>query len=141
MNVLTGSVARYLYALPFGVFGILHFMNASAMAGMVPIPGGAFWVYLTGVAFLAACISILIEKQTRLACILLGVLLIIFVLSIHLPAVIDGEMQPSMTNLLKDLALAGGAWLLAGNYSETQTTTAGSTGGVGGESGPGTDFS
>lgn len=140
MNVLTGSIARYMYALPFGVFGILHFMNASAMAGMVPIPGGAFWVYLTGVAFLAACISILIEKQTRLACILLGVLLIIFVLSIHLPAVIGGEMQPSMTNLLKDLALAGGAWLLAGNYTDETKETA-TAGGAGGGGRPETDFS
>jgi len=123
MNVLTGSVARYLYALPFAVFGILHFMNAGAMAGMVPIPGGVFWVYLTGIALLAASISIIIEKYTRLACILLGVMLIIFVLSIHLPAVMGGEMQSSMPNLLKDLALAGGAWILAGNY-ESESTAA-----------------
>jgi uncharacterized membrane protein YphA (DoxX/SURF4 family) len=84
---------------------------------MVPIPGGVFWIYLTGVALLAASVSIFIEKYARLACILLGVMLIIFVLSIHLPGVIGGEMQPNMTNLLKDLALAGGAWILAGNYS------------------------
>lgn len=124
MNVLTGSVARYLYALPFAVFGILHFMNAGAMGGMVPIPGGVFWVYLTGIAMLAASISIIIEKYTRLACILLGVMLVIFVLSIHLPTVIGGEMQSGMTNLLKDLALAGGAWILAGNYESESTATA-----------------
>ncbi len=108
------TLGRYLYALPFGVFGILHFVNAGQMAGMVPIPGGVFWVYLTGLAMLAACISILIEQKVRLATILLGVMLIIFVLSIHLPAVIGGEMQSSMPNLLKDLALAGGAWVIAG---------------------------
>ncbi len=124
MNVLTGSVARYLYALPFAVFGILHFMNAGAMGGMVPFPGGVFWVYLTGIAMLAASISIIIEKYTRLACILLGVMLVIFVLSIHLPTVIGGEMQSGMTNLLKDLALAGGAWILAGNYESESTATA-----------------
>ena len=116
MKALTGSVARIIFGLPFAVFGILHFVNASGMAGMVPIPGGVFWVYLTGIALIAASISILIEKYTRLACILLGVMLLIFVLSMHLPAVIGGEMQPSMSNLLKDLALAGGAWILAGNY-------------------------
>jgi uncharacterized membrane protein YphA (DoxX/SURF4 family) len=116
MKALTGSVARIIFGLPFAIFGILHFMNASSMAGMVPLPGAVFWVYLTGVALIAASISILIEKYTRLACILLGVMLIIFVLSIHLPGVIGGEMQPNMPNLLKDLALAGGAWILAGNY-------------------------
>lgn len=115
---MLSTIGRYLYALPFGVFGLFHFMNAGQMAGMVPIPGGQFWVYLTGLAMLAACVSILIETKARLACILLGVLLLIYVLSIHLPAVIGGEMQPSMTNLLKDLALAGGAWFVAGSYEE-----------------------
>lgn len=121
------QIGRYLYALPFGVFGLLHFMNASQMAGLVPgwIPGGAFWVYLTGAAFLAACVSIIIEKKARLACILLGVLLLIFVLTIHLPSVIEGEMQSAMTNLLKDLALAGGAWFIAGTYDEDVHTEPG----------------
>lgn len=120
MKVLTGSIARILYGLPFGIFGLLHFMNANAMAGMVPIPGGVFWIYLTGLALVATSVSIIIEKYTRLACILLGIMLLIFVLSIHLPGVIGAEsqqaMQASMTNLLKDAALAGGAWILAGKY-------------------------
>ncbi len=115
---MLSTIGRYLYALPFAVFGIFHFMNAGQMAGMVPIPGGVFWVYLTGIAFLAFCVSIIIETKVRLAGILLGIMLLIFVLSIHLPAVIGGEMQPSMTNLLKDLALAGGAWFIAGTYEE-----------------------
>ena len=118
MNVLTDKVGRILYALPFAFFGLFHFMNGSQMAGMVPVPGGVFWVYLTGAALLAASISMLIEKKTKLACVLLGVMLVIFALSIHLPAVIEsgGEDAASMTNLLKDLALAGGAWVLGGNY-------------------------
>lgn len=110
------TIGRYVYALPFAVFGIFHLMNAGQMAGMVPIPGGAFWVYLTGLAFLAFSVSLIIETKVRLAGVLLGVMLLIFVLSIHLPAVIGGEMQPSMTNLLKDLALAGAAWYIAGTY-------------------------
>ena len=117
MSSLIGKIGRFVFAVPFGIFGLLHFMNASAMSGMVPIPGGVFWIYLTGIALLAASVSIIIEKYARLACILLGVMLIIFVLSIHLPGVIGGEMQPNMSNLLKDLAMAGGAWILAGKYS------------------------
>lgn len=113
---MLSTIGRYLYALPFAVFGIFHFINAGQMAGMVPIPGGVFWVYLTGLAFLAFCVSLIIEMKVHLAGILLGVMLIIFVLSIHLPGVMGGEMQPSMTNLLKDLALAGGALYIAGSY-------------------------
>lgn len=112
------TIGRYVYALPFAVFGIFHFMNAGQMAGMVPIPGGAFWVYLTGLAFLAFSVSLIIETKVHLAGILLGIMLLIFVLSIHLPAIVGGEMQPSMTNLLKDLALAGGAWYIAGTYED-----------------------
>lgn len=117
---MLSTIGRYLYALPFAVFGIFHFINAGQMAGMVPIPGGVFWVYLTGLAFLAFCVSLIIETKVRLAGILLGVMLIIFVLSIHLPGVMGGEMQPSMTNLLKDLALAGGAWFIAGSYENEE---------------------
>lgn len=124
MNALTGMVARLLYAIPMAVFGLLHFMNAGSMSGYVPsfIPGGVFWVYLTGLALLAAAVSIIIEKKTRLACILLGVMLLVFVLTIHLPGVIGGEMQPNMPNLLKDMALAGGAWFIAGQYEDEELT-------------------
>ncbi len=119
-KVLTPTVARYLYAIPFGIFGVIHFMNGSDMAGMVPIPGGVIWVYLIGVAIIAACVSIIIQKYTRLACLLLALLLIIFVLSMHLPGVIGAEddmaMAASMSSLLKDTALAGGALILANNY-------------------------
>ena len=121
-KVLTTTVARYVYAIPFGIFGLMHFMNGTAMAGMVPIPGGVIWIYLIGVALLAACLSIIIEKYTRLACLLLALLLIIFVLSLHLPGVIgaadDMAMAASMSGLLKDTALAGGALLLANNYED-----------------------
>jgi len=47
---LLPTAGRFLYALPMAVFGIMHFMNGSAMSGMVPIPGGVFWVYVTGAA-------------------------------------------------------------------------------------------
>lgn len=112
------KAGRYLYALPMGIFGLFHFMNASQMAGMVPIPGGVFWVYLTGVALLAACISILIGKKARLACLLLGVMLLIFMLSIHLPSAMGDGGSSAMTMLLKDTALAGGAWILAGQFED-----------------------
>lgn len=125
MEVLTNKAARWIYALPFGIFGILHFMNAQAMAGMVPLPGGSFWVYLTGLGMILACISVIINKQTRLAMLLLALMLIIFVLTIHLPGLIGAEspeaMQSSMSGLLKDTALAGGALLLAGQ-SENENT-------------------
>ncbi len=93
--------------------------GANAMAGMVPIPGGAIWVYLTGAALLAAEVAFVINKKVRLACGLLGIMLLIFILSIHLPGVLAGGDggQMSLMSLLKDLGLAGGAFVLAGQHS------------------------
>lgn len=57
-----------------------------------------------------AAISFIIKKQAKLAALLLALLLLIFVLTIHLPGLFNAEtMQSSMMNFLKDLALAGGA--------------------------------
>lgn len=117
MEYLLRLIGKYLYALPFAVFGLFHFMNAGSMAGMVPIPGGEFWVYFTGLALIAAAVSFVLNIKVRLAGTLLGVMLLIFALSIHLPGVMGADnpqaMQMSMSALLKDLALAGGAFFIA----------------------------
>ncbi len=116
MNWLTRTLGRFLFAIPFAVFGLFHFMNANAMAEMVPIPGGAIWVYVTGACLLAAAVSIIIGKKDKLATFLLGVFLLLTVLTVHLPGVMADSMDPGpMTNLLKDLALAGAAWMYAGS--------------------------
>ena len=60
--------------------------------------------------------TIIMQKKTRLAAALLAILLLVFVLVIHLPGVLAGgdSGQMSMMNLLKDLAIAGGALVYAG---------------------------
>lgn len=121
MKTLTTTVARIIFAIPILIFGMMHFMNAGMMAGMVPIPGGVFWVYLTGLGLVAAAISIFTQKYTKIACLLLGAMLMIFALTIHLPGVMSGDpatMQMAMPNLLKDMALSGAALLLAGIYNK-----------------------
>lgn len=107
-----------MYALPFGVFGIFHLINAENMAAYVPafIPGGVFWVYLTGIAHLAACISFIIEKKAHLAGLLLALMLLIFALTIHLPGALEGD-PASTTTFLKDFALSGAALILADRYA------------------------
>src|ERR1043166_5960693 len=58
LDALTTKVARAAFALPFAVFGLFHFVNANAMAGFVPVPGGVFWVYFTGAALVAGAVGI-----------------------------------------------------------------------------------
>lgn len=111
------NVGRIIFGIPFLVFGINHFIYGSKMAGYVPsfIPGGVFWVYLTGLAMIAAAISIFTKRYIKLATLLLAIMLFIFVLTIHIPMVLNPEtMMAAMPNLLKDVSLAGAALMLSG---------------------------
>ena len=71
-------------------------------------------MYVTGLALILAAVSIIIQKKTRLACLLLAAMLIIFVLTMHLPGLGGENAQMAMPMLLKDTALAGGALAFAG---------------------------
>jgi len=115
MKTLT-TVGRIVFALPFVVFGINHLTHASAMAGMIPsfVPGGVFWIYFTGLAMIAAAAAIIAQKCARLASTLLASLLGVFILTLHIPGMFNPEtMQMSMIGLLKDMAIAGGALVIA----------------------------
>jgi uncharacterized membrane protein len=117
------KIGTILYALVIAFFGINHFMNAEGMAGMIPawLPGGVVWVYISGACLIAAAIALLINKQARLASLLLAALLVIIVLSIHLPGLMNATDEMAkigpMTGLLKDTAMAATALVLAGKSS------------------------
>ena len=114
-----------LYALVIGFFGVNHFLNGTGFQNSIPgfIPYHIFWVYLTGAALIAAAISFLTGKKTRLAGLFLFVFLIIVVLTIHLPALLRADGTPvisiALTNLVKDTGLAGAALMIAGNAGKT----------------------
>lgn len=115
------NIGRIIFAIPFAIFGMMHFMAAGDMAGMVPswVPGGVFWVYLTGLALVAAAVSLITKKQIYLASLLLAVLLIVFVLTVHLPGMmVENPMmkQMAMGSLMKDMSMAGAALLIAGLF-------------------------
>jgi uncharacterized membrane protein len=113
------QIGKYLFATIFLVFGAMHFMAGAEMAGMVPafVPGGVLWVYVTGLALIAYALAIYTGRYAKLASQLLALLLIIFALTVHLPAVMGGD-QMSMSQVLKDLGLAAGALVLGNNYTE-----------------------
>lgn len=103
-----------IFAIPFIVFGSFHLMNANQMVGIIPnwMPLGIVLVYLTGLALIAAGVAFIINKQVALTGKLLALMLFIFVLTIHLPGVLNGN-QMAMPGLLKDVALAGAALYLS----------------------------
>ncbi len=122
MNAILG-IGKYLFAVPFAIFGLFHFMGADAMAGMTP--GGAVMVYFTGICLIAAAVSIIIGKYDKLATAFLGLMLLLFVVILHVRGVMNAtdEMakQAATGNLLKDLALAGAAWMYAASISKDKS--------------------
>jgi len=99
-----------MYSIPIIAFGLGHMTQAGNMAGMVPswLPFPVVWVYLTGLALLAAGISFIMNKKVELSGKLLALLLITFVATMHIPNMIGGDAN-AMPMVMKDLAMAGAA--------------------------------
>lgn len=110
------TTGKVLFAIPMIVFGLFHFINAKGMAGMVPtyFPSQVMMVYITGLGLVLAGISIIVNVMTKIACLLLALMLLIFILTIHVPGLMDaGSQQMATISLLKDMALMGAALAFA----------------------------
>ena len=121
---LLTTIGRILFALPFGIMGINHFIVSDFFNGMLTsfIPGGGFMILFTGACLIAASISIILKKYIRLACLLLALLLLIFIVTIHIPQLFEPtQAQIAFMELLKDSGLMGGALIIAGIYKEEKT--------------------
>lgn len=127
---IISRAAVYLLSIVMIVFGIYHFVHPKWMLVYVPdfIPGGITWVYITGMAFIGAALAFMTNRLVKLAGYLLAALLLIFVLTIHLPNYLhagDVEMQQqAFVNLLKDTAIMGFALFIASNARHQRITEA-----------------
>jgi uncharacterized membrane protein YphA (DoxX/SURF4 family) len=107
---------RLFFAVPMAVFGSEHFTFTASVAALVPrwIPGHTFWVYLVGVAFLCAALSIAVLVQARLAAALVGMTMLLFVLVMDLPVTLAHPGNRFFWALaLRQLAFSGGAFAFA----------------------------
>jgi uncharacterized membrane protein len=109
-------LGRLFFAIPMAVFGSEHFTATANIATLVPrwIPAHTFWVYLVGVAFLCAAVSIAVLVQARLAAALVGMTLLTFVLVMDMPGVVANPGNRFFWALaLRQLAFSGGAFAFA----------------------------
>jgi putative oxidoreductase len=113
------SLGRWLFPIPFAVFGLIHVMDTSQMADRIPtyLPVPIFWVYLAGAGLVAAATAMLLGKYDKLAATLLAVELLLFVLLLHLPKLVGGDSS-ALAVMLKDLSLSGAAMLYAQHYAK-----------------------
>ena len=111
-------------AIPMAVFGTEHLTDTAGIATIVPqwMPSHTLWVYLVGIALIAAALSITTKIQARPAATLLGVMFCCLVLLIHIPNIVA---QPGNRFFwavgLRDLAFGGGAFAFAGSQMNTSS--------------------
>lgn len=114
------TIGRILFAIPFALFGINHFLMMDYYVGLLTsfIPLGAYTIILTGIMLIVASISIISKKFVVFSTLMLSFLLFLFIITIHIPHLIsESDKTITIIALLKDISLLGGALMIAGIYS------------------------
>jgi putative oxidoreductase len=117
------SLGRILFAIPFVLFGINHFLMMDYYLGMLTsfVPLGAYTIILTGLLLIIAGISIITKRLVKLSTLMLACLLLIFIVTIHIPHLIEGgDRTITLITLLKDISLMGGSLMIAGIYAKDE---------------------
>jgi uncharacterized membrane protein len=117
------TIGRILFAIPFAIFGINHFLMTDYYLGMLTsfIPLGAYTIILTGIMLILASISIITKKFVKASTLMLAILLFVFIVTIHIPHLFEkGDNTATLIALLKDISLMGGSLMIAGTYSEEE---------------------
>ena len=117
---LTG-LGPSLFGASSVVFGIDHFLVLGVIASLVPawLPGGLFWAYLTGAAFIAAGISIVTKRLDQWGAFLLGTMFVLWFLILHSPRVViafrshDPNAPNEWSSAFIALGMCGGCWICA----------------------------
>lgn len=109
------KLGRYLFSLPLLIYGLQHFLYAPFIATLIPawMPARLFLAYFTGLAFIAAGLSITIGIGARLAALLLGLMFLSWTVLLHVPRVATHlNNGDEWTSAFVALALSGASFLL-----------------------------
>ena len=128
------KTSRLFYALALIVYAIQQFAYADFRDVFFPpwqsnlflLP---MWAYIFGLQLLVSAAAIILGKKAREAALILGTVFLILFCFAHVPYELISEPHSSWhlgvwANALKELALAGGAFVIAGSYSDTLPETA-----------------
>lgn len=116
---IVSRIAIYLLSIVLIIFGVFHFKYPYDLLVYVPdfLVGGIRWAYIVGGAFILVGISFMTNRYVKFTSYLIAALLVIFILTIHLPNALNAgapEMrQWAWINLLKDTAIVGFALHIA----------------------------
>ena len=118
---IISKIAIYLLSIVMIIFGVYHIQNPRNMLAFVPnnLPGGINWVYVVGGALILAALAFIFNKFVKITAYLLTLLLVIFVITVHLPiynhAGDPDIRRTAFIDMLQDLAIAAFALHIAGS--------------------------
>lgn len=114
---------KYLFSIALIAFAVLHLVNATALAEAGDTTGGTAWIYISGLIMLLAGVAILVRRKDAVATVLLGFVLLMNAALIDMPNVISsgGTDILATSNFIKDLALAGAAFVYSRSASADKT--------------------
>jgi hypothetical protein len=117
------ALSSLCFAVPLAVFGAEHLSGARSLMLGVPLymPWRLFWAYFVGFALLAASLSIATKIQVRWSGLLFGIMMVAFVAMLHFPrALANPRNRIAWVIVIREMAFAGGGWILAGNALRQQ---------------------
>lgn len=111
-------VGRYLFGVMLAIFGLDHFLYPKFVALLVPVwvGGATFWTYFAGSALIAGGFGIMERRVARLASLLTGVMIFLWVLMLHIPRAIADpytNVGNEWASVFEALAFSGMAFMLA----------------------------
>ncbi len=110
------NIGRVLFGVAAVVFGGDHFLALDLIASLVPawMPGHIFLASLTGAAMIAAGVSIATKWQGGPGAFGLGMVFLLFVLTLHVPRVLAAPQSPDeWSSALIALGMWGASWMCA----------------------------
>ena len=118
---LLTTIGGILFSIMIVVFGIEHFLYAEFVKTLVPgwIPGALFWTYFAAVALVGSGSAILFQTRSRLAAMLLGIMIFLWTLMLHIPRAVVAPATDNgneLTSVFEALGFSGIAVLIALSY-------------------------
>jgi len=124
------KTSRLFYGIAIVVNGIQQFIYGNFRRVQLPpwqyyLPALNYIAYLTGAGLIGAGASIIFNVRARNVSLILGGIFLLLCCLVHVPYELISEPNKSYhlglwENTLKELALAGGAFVVAGSYNESQ---------------------
>lgn len=110
---IVSRIAIYMLSVVLIIFGICHFLYPRDLFVYVPVfmVGGILYAYIVGGIFILVGLSFLTNQYVKFTSYLLVILMLVFILSIHVPNYLNAGNRDmkmlALINILKDTAIMG----------------------------------